>query len=121
MLSKATDQAKALLSKATDQAKALLSEHADNAVVVLSKATDQAKALLCKDHETAKALLSKATMTAEVLLARVKRLEGIIPICSYCKKIRGDQNSWKQLEEYLSEYSDAWFSHTVCPDCMEKM
>ncbi|MDD2853739.1 MAG: response regulator [Desulfuromonadaceae bacterium] len=53
-------------------------------------------------------------------LNRVKRLEGIIPICMYCKKIRDDQNSWNQLEQYISDHSEAMFSHGICPDCIEK-
>jgi len=52
--------------------------------------------------------------------AKVKHLEGIIPICMYCKKIRDDMESWQQLEEYISEHSDAMFSHGICPDCFMK-
>ncbi|QXE92810.1 hypothetical protein [Geomonas subterranea] len=50
-------------------------------------------------------------------LARIKRLEGIISICSYCKKIRTEEDSWQQIEMYFSEHSDAMFSHGICPDC----
>ncbi|WP_224983015.1 cache domain-containing protein [Geomonas agri] len=50
-------------------------------------------------------------------LIRIKRLEGIISICSYCKKIRTQEDSWEQLETYFSEHSDAMFSHGICPDC----
>jgi DNA-binding response OmpR family regulator len=53
-------------------------------------------------------------------LARVKQLEGIIPICMHCKKIRDDQNSWNQLEEYIIEHSVAKFSHGICPHCYEE-
>lgn len=53
----------------------------------------------------------------EATLARVKRLEGIISICMYCKKIRNEQESWEQLEKYITENSDALFSHGICPDC----
>lgn len=52
--------------------------------------------------------------------ARVKHLEGIIPICSYCKKIRDDQASWQQMEKYISDHSEAMFSHSICPDCYQK-
>jgi GAF domain-containing protein len=54
---------------------------------------------------------------AERALAEVRRLQGMLPICSYCKKIRNDQNSWEQLESYISEHSHATFSHGICPDC----
>jgi len=53
-------------------------------------------------------------------LARVRTLEGMITICSYCKKIRSDEQQWEQLEDYVSEHSDAVFSHGICPTCFEK-
>lgn len=53
----------------------------------------------------------------EAALAKVKQLEGIIPICMYCKKIRDDKESWHQLERYITEHSEAFFSHGVCPEC----
>jgi GAF domain-containing protein len=58
-----------------------------------------------------------ARRAAEQALAEVTRLQGMLPICSYCKKIRNDQNSWEQLESYISEHSHATFSHGICPDC----
>ncbi|HEY4910782.1 MAG TPA: GAF domain-containing protein, partial [Methylomirabilota bacterium] len=58
-----------------------------------------------------------ARHAAEQALAEVTRLQGMLPICSYCKKIRNDQNSWEQLESYISEHSHATFSHGICPDC----
>ena len=126
LLSKDADDAVALLSKATDDAKMLLDEAAETvgvteaAKVVLYKAAEDAEALLNKATEGAEALLNEAAETAEALLARVKQLEGIIPICAYCKKIRDDEDSWQQLEQYLSEHSGAWFSHGICPDCAEE-
>lgn len=56
----------------------------------------------------------------EEALARVKQLQGLLPICSYCKKIRDDQNYWQQVESYISEHSEAQFSHSICPDCYER-
>jgi len=50
-------------------------------------------------------------------LASVRLLQGLLPICSYCKRIRNDQNYWEQLETYLSEHSEANFSHGICPSC----
>jgi hypothetical protein len=57
----------------------------------------------------------------ESALARVKHLEGIIPICMYCKKIRDDQDSWQRLEKYFAQHSEVTFSHAICPSCMEKL
>ncbi len=50
----------------------------------------------------------------------IKTLQGILPICSYCKKIRDDQSYWRQLESYLAAHSNVRFSHGICPECYEK-
>ena len=54
-------------------------------------------------------------------LAKVKRLSGLLPICASCKKIRDDKGYWNQVETYLSEHSDAKFSHGICPECGKKL
>ena len=54
-------------------------------------------------------------------IATIKTLHGILPICSYCKKIRDDKGSWNQLEAYISEHTDAKFSHGLCSECAKKM
>lgn len=53
----------------------------------------------------------------ETALANVKQLRGLLPMCAYCKKIRVDDRYWQQLEGYLSDHSDAEFSHGICPEC----
>jgi DNA-binding response OmpR family regulator len=53
-------------------------------------------------------------------LNSVKTLKGMLPICGYCKAIRDDSNYWHQVEEYVSEHTDAAFSHGICPKCLEK-
>ena len=52
---------------------------------------------------------------------QVRLLEEMLPICSYCKKIRDDQNYWQQLEGYISERTGSDFSHSVCPDCYKRI
>ncbi|MEO5957560.1 MAG: response regulator transcription factor [Opitutaceae bacterium] len=52
---------------------------------------------------------------------QVRQLEEMMPICSYCKKIRDDQNYWQQLEGYISERTGSDFSHSVCPDCYKNV
>ena len=52
---------------------------------------------------------------------QVRHLEEMLPICSYCKKIRDDQNYWQQLEGYISERTGSDFSHSVCPDCYQRV
>jgi sigma-B regulation protein RsbU (phosphoserine phosphatase) len=55
----------------------------------------------------------------QAALSRLRVLDGLLPICSYCKSIRSDENYWEQLETYLSEHSDATFSHGICPSCFD--
>ena len=62
----------------------------------------------------------RAEVEKDEALARVKKLEGIIPICMYCKKIRNDNQGWDQLEQYISNHSEAMFSHGICPECLEE-
>jgi len=57
----------------------------------------------------------------EAALAEIKTLEGIVPICSNCKNIRDDKGYWNRLEAYIEKHSDASFSHSMCPDCTEKL
>lgn len=54
-------------------------------------------------------------------LDKVKVLSGFLPICASCKKIRDDKGYWKQIELYISDHSEAEFSHGICPECAEKM
>jgi PleD family two-component response regulator len=53
-------------------------------------------------------------------LAEVKQLTGLLPMCSYCKRVRNDQNYWDQIEGYLSKHSDLQLSHGVCDECFGK-
>ena len=52
--------------------------------------------------------------------SRIKILGGVVPICMYCKEIRDDQGYWNQLEKFITEHSDAQFSHGICPKCMKE-
>ena len=65
--------------------------------------------------------LSSTLQALESALKEVKRLNGLLPICSCCKKIRDDKGYWKQVEMYLEEYSEAKFSHGMCPDCSDNL
>lgn len=57
----------------------------------------------------------------EQALAELKKLQGVLPICSSCKKIRDDKNNWTLLEIYIRDHSEAEFSHGICPDCAENL
>jgi len=49
----------------------------------------------------------------------VKQLQGLLPICSYCKKIRDDQDYWHQVDSYVAQHTEVQFSHSICPSCFE--
>ena len=55
----------------------------------------------------------------QAALAEVKTLKEILPICSYCRKIRDDKNEWQTIEEYISRHTTSLFSHGICPSCLE--
>ena len=54
-------------------------------------------------------------------LTKVTQLSGLLPICSYCKRVRTDQDYWEQVESYVSLHSDMQFSHGICPPCFERV
>ena len=72
-------------------------------------------------------LLRTKISELESALGHIKKLEGILPICANCKKIRiegakpEDQNSWIRMENYIENKTEAQFSHGICPQCMEKL
>ena len=85
------------------------------------------------DHEELRARLNVGTRIVtlqerlgervaelEVAISTVKHLQGMIPICSYCKRIRSTSDDWEPLESYISEHSEAQFSHGICPPCLAK-
>ena len=64
--------------------------------------------------------LERVVTDLQDALAKVNQLEGILPICSFCKKIRDEEGHWHQMEAYVTHRSQAQFSHGVCPDCGRK-
>ena len=70
-----------------------------------------------KQEETERERLIKELQKA---LAEVKTLSGLLPICSGCKKIRDDHGYWNRIETFISDHSDAEFSHGICPECAQK-
>lgn len=71
--------------------------------------------------DTLEQRVTARTQELQTALDTLKTLHGIIPICASCKKIRDDQGSWNQLETYISEHTDADFSHGICPDCARRL
>jgi len=64
--------------------------------------------------------LSDQVSELQTALSTVRQLKGLLPICSYCKRIRSDEDYWEQMESYIAQHSDAQFSHGICPGCMER-
>jgi PAS domain S-box-containing protein len=69
------------------------------------------------ERKVAEEAREKIVNELQEALAKVKLLSGLLPICSYCKKIRDDRGYWNQIESYIRRHSEAKFSHGLCPDC----
>lgn len=65
--------------------------------------------------------LKERNLALKQAMEEIKTLKGILPICSYCKKIRDDQGNWNYLETYIENHSEASMSHGMCPDCSDKL
>ena len=65
--------------------------------------------------------LADRVVELQSALSRVNQLQGLLPICSYCKKVRDDQNYWQQVDSYISKHADIEFSHGICPACYESV
>jgi MASE6 len=72
--------------------------------------------LLAKERDS----LSLETERLKEALDRIKTLNGMLPICSYCKKIRDDEGYWQQVESYIHDHTDAELTHGICPECSKK-
>ncbi len=70
-----------------------------------------------RSHEKLKGALNEL----EKAIAEIKQLHGIIPICVCCKQIKDEKGLWNQMEKYISEHTDAMFSHGLCPKCAKKV
>jgi PAS domain S-box-containing protein len=82
------------------------------------------KVLVIHDLSERRALeLERENLISELqaALRDIRTLRGLLPICASCKKIRDDEGSWKGLERYIMDHSDAQFSHDICPDCMRRL
>lgn len=64
--------------------------------------------------------LSERIMQLEDALSRIQVLQGLLPMCAWCKKIRNDSQYWQHVETYLTEHCDLRFTHCICPDCLKR-
>jgi hypothetical protein len=65
-------------------------------------------------------LIDRIAKQTRQLTKEVNLLNGLLPICSYCKKIRNEKEEWQQIEQYIAQRSEASFTHGICPECTEK-
>ena len=66
-------------------------------------------------------IISMQIVIFKKLYKRIRVLEGFIPICANCKKIRKTEDQWEQMEKYITQHSLAQFSHSICPDCARQL
>jgi hypothetical protein len=81
---------------------------------------EAAKILEEKVADRTRLLETEKTKLQETL-SQVRTLQGLLPICASCKKIRDDQGYWSRIESYISKHTDAKFSHGLCPDCASEL
>ena len=67
-----------------------------------------------------RAALARRVEELQDALSHIRTLQGLLPICLHCHRIRTDEESWQRLESYIEEHSEAAFSHSLCPDCLER-
>ena len=102
------------LSEAVDETKAFTIGAVDYITKPFNPMTAKARV---KTHVE----LSRAMKALQQALEKIQTLNGLIPICSVCKKIRDDKGYWNLLEAYIEAHSNALFSHGLCPDCADKL
>jgi C4-dicarboxylate-specific signal transduction histidine kinase len=85
------------------------------------KRRQRAEQELQQHQEHLEQLVEKRTYELKEALSRVRVLTGFLPICASCKKIRDDSGYWNQIESYIRQHSYAEFTHSICPECAEKL
>ena len=76
---------------------------------------------LQQQNDQLEEIVEERTSELKEALSQVKLLSGFLPICASCKKIRDDKGYWNQIESYIQQHSEAEFSHSICPECIEKL
>jgi len=86
-------------------------------------ATSRIRMALVDISEIASARAERERVIDELqdALRRVKTLSGLVPICAWCRKVRADEGFYQQLEHYISEHTDAKFTHGICPECAKRI
>ena len=88
--------------------------------VIQQTQTNQQLEKEISERSAAEAERDKTILNLQKALDEVKTLRGILPICSFCKKVRDDKGYWEQVDVYINKHSQADISHSICPDCTKK-
>jgi hypothetical protein len=88
---------------------------------LLTLSLETAESVLQKEVEKRTAELQKRNGDLEQAIRQIKVLQGFLPICASCKKIRDDEGYWQELETYVEKHSEAEFSHGLCQGCIKKL
>lgn len=88
---------------------------------LLTLSLENAEAFLKREVEARTAELKKRNEDLEHAMREIKVLQGFLPICASCKKIRDDEGYWQELETYVEKHSEAEFSHGLCQVCIKRL
>lgn len=88
--------------------------------MIIGLALSKIRQLLDQQFKLSKDL-NQSILELQKASSEIKTLSGLLPICASCKKIRDDNGYWNQIESYISDHSEAEFSHGICPECMKKL
>jgi PAS domain S-box-containing protein len=108
-------QAEEALKKSHDQLEKRVQERTAELTITNRKLSQE-----ISTRKLAEAGKEKLIKELKEALENVKTLSGLLPICSYCKKIRDDEGYWNQIEIYIKDHSEAKFSHSICQECAKK-
>ena len=103
---------------------AILATDIDNKVLQRAREGEPANLVSVRDiteRKKAEMELKKINIKLRDTLNHVRTLRGLVPICASCKKIRDDRGFWDEVETYVTKHSHAEFSHSICPNCMERL
>ena len=73
------------------------------------------------ERSTMETALGERVAELEAAVTHIKTLQGVLPICMHCHKIRNDKESWERMENYIQQNSSVQFSHSLCPECLDQL
>ena len=94
-----------------------------NVIYELASGNLEARGVVSEKEDSLDGIIVGLKMLAEEIadsVLEIRKLNGLLPICAWCKKLRDDLGYWKSVEEYISTHTGAEFTHGLCPECMDK-